>query len=105
MPVRGVRRRYIYAEIVSEDELDSSSFLSALDEKIHYLYGVTGAAAMNARLIEWSDDPQSVIVRVNHVKLEEMRAVLAHITEVGGVRARADVKRVSGTIKTLKSKI
>ena len=105
MPVRDVRRRYIYAKVNSEESIEESIFRSAVDEKIHFLYGVTGATAMNMRVIEWDDEDQAAIVRVNHNRLNEMRAVLAHISEIGGAEVRVDIKRVSGTIKTLKSKI
>ncbi len=105
MPVRDVRRRYIYAKIESEESIAGSFFRSALDEKVHFLYGVTGATAMNMRVIEWNDENQVAIIRVNHNRLNEMRATLAHISEIGGVDLRVDIKRVSGTIKTLKSKI
>jgi len=55
MPVRNVRRRYIYAEVESERDVSESLFSSALDEKVHFLYGVTGATEMNIRVIEWDD--------------------------------------------------
>ncbi len=105
MPVRGVRRRYIYAEVESEERFTEPQFRSALEYKIHFLYGVTGATAMNMRVIEWDDENQAAIIRVNHHKLNETRAVLAHLSEIGGAEVRVDVKRVSGTIKALKSKI
>ena len=104
MPVRDVRRRYLYAEVESEERFTEPQFRSALEDKIHFLYGVTGATAMNMRVIEWDDEGQAAIVRVNHHKLNEMRAVLAHMSEVGGTEVRVDVKRVSGTIKALESK-
>jgi len=72
---------------------------------VHFLYGVTGTTEMNIRVIEWNDEKQAAIVRVNHNRLNEMRAVLAHMSEIGGSEVRVDVVRVSGTIKTLKSKI
>ena len=105
MPVRDVRRRYLYTEIESEESITEPQFRSALEDMIHFLYGVTGATAMNMRVIEWDDEGQAAIVRVNHHKLNEMRSVLAHMSEVDGAEVRVDVKRVSGTIKALKSKI
>ena len=55
MPVRDVRRRYIYAEVESEERFTEPQFCSALEYKIHFLYGVTGVTAMNMRVIEWDD--------------------------------------------------
>ncbi len=105
MPVRDVRRRYIYAVVESEESIAESLFRSTLDEKVHFLYGVTGATAMNLRVIEWDDGNQAAIVRVNHNRLNEMRAAMAHMSEIGGAEVRVDIKRVSGTIKALRSKI
>ena len=105
MPVRDVRRRYLYVEVESEERFTEPQFRFALEDKIHFLYGVTGATAMNMRVIEWDDEKQAAIVRVNHLKLNEMRTALVHMSEVGGAEVRVDVRRVSGTIKTLKSKI
>jgi len=105
MPVRDVRRRYLYVEVESEERFTEHQFRFALEDKIHFLYGVTGATAMNMRVIEWDDEKQAAIVRVNHLKLNEMRTALVHMSEVGRAEVRVDVRRVSGTIKTLKSKI
>jgi RNase P/RNase MRP subunit POP5 len=105
MPVRDVRRRYLYAVVESEERFTEPRFSSTLEDKIHFLYGVTGATAMNMRVIEWDDERQAAIVRVNHLKLNEMRAALAHMSELNGAEVRVNVRRVSGTIKTLKSKI
>lgn len=105
MPVRGVRRRYLYVKITSDGVFTEDEFNQVLVDKIQFLYGVTGASEMNMRLIEWSDENQAAIVRVHHVMLSEVRATLAHINEISGVVVRLDVVRVSGTIKALKSKI
>ena len=105
MPVRDVRRRYIYAELESKANITEPLFISALFEKVHFLYGVTGTTAMNIRVIEWDDEKQAAIVRVSHIRLNEMRAALAHLSEICGAEVRVDIRRVSGTIKTLKSKI
>ena len=105
MPVRDVRRRYIYSVVESEANISESLFISAIFDKVHFLYGVTGTTAMNIRVIEWDDVKQSAIIRVNHNRLNEMKAALAHMIEMGGAKVRVDIRRVSGTIKTLKSKI
>lgn len=102
MPVRSVRRRYLWVHIETSAKLDSSILNKVIEAKIQFLYGVTGAVEMNYRLIEFFPEDNNVIVRCNHVMLTELRAVLAHIKEVSGKPARFDVLRVSGTIKSLK---
>ncbi len=105
MPVRGVRRRYLYVKVNSDSVVTEDEFNQVLIDKIHFLYGVTGASEMSIRPIEWSDKDQASIIRVHHNMLSEARATLAHISEISGVAVRLDVIRVSGTIKSLKSKI
>ena len=102
MPVRSVRRRYLWVHIETSAKLDSSSLNNVIEAKIQYLYGVKGAVEMNFRLIEFFPEDYNVIVRCNHVMLTELRAALAHITDIAGEPARFDVLRVSGTIKSLK---
>ncbi len=61
---------------------------------------------INAVLGETDDDTeQAAIVRVNHTMLVQARAAIAHIKEISDAEVRLDVARVSGTIKTLKSKL
>ena len=102
MPVRSVRRRYLWVHIKTSAELDSSSINKVIDAKIQYLYGVKGAVEMNYRLIEYFPEDNNAIVRCNHIKLNELRTALAHIKDISGIPARFDVLRASGTIKSLK---
>jgi len=102
MPVRSIRRRYLWVHIETSVELDSNKLNKVIDAKIQYLFGVKGAVDMNYRLIEFFPEGNNVIVRCNHVMLTELRAALAHITDISGAPARFDVLRVSGTIKSLK---
>ena len=102
MPVRSVRRRYLWTYIESETDHIEDTVHKAIEDKIHFLYGVKGATEMNYRLIEFYPETQNLIIRCNHNRLNEMRAVLAHISEINGAPIRIDVKLVSGTIKTLK---
>lgn len=105
MPVRTVRRRYLHVKVKSDEALSEDDFKNALHLKAHYLYGVTGASKMSLRMIEWDDTKQAAIIRVQHKMLTEARTVIAHIQEISGIEVRLDITRVSGTIKTLKSKI
>jgi ribonuclease P/MRP protein subunit POP5 len=102
MPVRSVRRRYLWSHIESEKNHREDIVHKAIEDKSHFLYGVKGTTELNYRLIEFHPEEQNLIIRCNHNRLNEMRAVLAHISEINGVPVRIDVKLVSGTIKTLK---
>jgi RNase P/RNase MRP subunit POP5 len=105
MPVRGVRRRYLYVKVESDEPVSEDQFTKTISDKVHLLYGVTGATEMNLRHIEWDHEKQAAIIRVSHTMLTEARASIAHIQKIDDIDVRLDVVRVSGTIKTLKSKL
>ena len=105
MPVRSTRRRYLWIHLETDAMLDADSLNKVIEEKIHYLYGVKGAVEMNLQLMEYNPDEKYGIIRCNHNQLNEMRAVLAHISDIHGRPARIDVQLVSGTIKSLKKHI
>ena len=101
MPVRSVRRRYLNLNIESE-KMNEDLLNKTIESKIHFLYGVKGAVEINYRLIEYNQDENWAIIRCNHNRLNEIRVVLANITEVEKNPCRIDVTLVSGTIKSLK---
>jgi RNase P/RNase MRP subunit POP5 len=105
MPVRSVRRRYLWIHVETEADPDQDTLDNTFNAKIHYLYGVKGALDMNYRIIEFFPEHNDAIIRCNHTQLNEMRTTLAHVSEIEGKPARIDVKLVSGTIKTLKKKM
>jgi RNase P/RNase MRP subunit POP5 len=102
MPVRSVRRRYLWIHIETPNELYHELLHRLIEDKIHFLYGVKGAVDVNFRLIDYLFKDHDAIIRCNHSRLNEMRAALAHITRIDDDPCRIDVKRVSGTIKSLK---
>ena len=105
MPVRSVRRRYLWIHTETPHEINYELLHKLIENKVHFLYGVKGAEEMNFRLIEYLFEDHDAIIRCNHSRLNEMRAALAHITSGNGDPIRIDVKRVSGTIKSLKKYI
>jgi RNase P/RNase MRP subunit POP5 len=105
MPVRSVRRRYIWIHLETTLNLDSKLLNEIIEDKIHFLYGLKGAIDINYKLIDLIPENQDAIIRCNHNKLNEMRTTLAHITKLKEENCRVDVKKVSGTIKTLRHKV
>jgi RNase P/RNase MRP subunit POP5 len=105
MPVRSVRRRYIWIHIETTLDLDSKLINEVIENKIHFLYGLKGAIEINYKLIDFIPKNNDAIIRCNHNKLNYMRTALAHITKLKTKNCRVDVKKVSGTIKTLRHKI
>ncbi|MCW4049676.1 MAG: Rpp14/Pop5 family protein [Candidatus Bathyarchaeota archaeon] len=105
MPVRNVRRRYLAIRVHSESSVSEEDLLDAINQKIHYLYGVKGASEINLKMIEYSPEEKHGILRCSHNRLTEMRAALAHITSINNIESSIHVIRVSGTIKTLRKKL
>ena len=105
MPVRSVRRRYLWVHFETDTILDEALINMLIEGKVRSLYGVTGLVEMNYKQIEFLPENSEVIIRCNHDRLNEMRTTLASVTEIDGNPCRVDVKLVSGTIKTLRSKM
>ena len=105
MPVRNVRRRYLALKIHGETDTSESDLRRAISDKIHFLYGVKGAAETDFRMIEYDQQLMQGIIRCNHDRLTETRAALAHITAINDAPVSVQVVTVSGTIKTLKKRL
>jgi RNase P/RNase MRP subunit POP5 len=105
MPVRNVRRRYLALRVHSEADISEDELSQVISDKIHFLYGVKGAAETNLRMIEYNPQLKQGIIRCNHDKLNETRAALAHITAINDSPVAIQVVTVSGTIKTLRKRL
>ena len=105
MPVRSVRRRYLWIHIETDTKLNETNINEMIEAKIRFLYGVNGLVELNYKQIEFLPEKNSAIIRCNHNRLSEMRATLASITDVDGNPCRVDVKLVSGTIKALRKRM
>lgn len=105
MPVRNVRRRYLALEVHSEAKVSEADLRHAISDKIHFLYGVKGAAETDFRMIEYDEQRKRGIIRCSHDRLTETRAALAHITAINVAPAAIHVVTASGTIKTLRKRL
>ena len=105
MPVRNVRRRYLALRVHSEAEVSSDELNRTINDKIHFMYGVKGAAQTDLRLIEYDQQLRQGIIRCSHDRLTETRAALAHITAINDTPLAIQVVTVSGTIKSLRKRL
>jgi len=105
MPVRNVRRRYLALHIHGETDISEADLHRAISDKIHFLYGVKGAAETDFRMIEYDQQLRQGIIRCSHDRLTETRAALAHITSINDAPVALQVVTVSGTIKTLRKRL
>ncbi|MHC1635303.1 MAG: Rpp14/Pop5 family protein [Candidatus Methanospirareceae archaeon] len=102
MPLRFLRdrKRYIVFEVVSEGSVEKRELLREIWNSIYSLYGERGASESKLWLVEF--DNNIGILCCSHKKVEEVRAALACISMVNGMRVGIRVVRVSGTIKSAK---
>lgn len=78
--------------------------MDAFEQQLSLLFGVKGLSKADLRLIEYKPENMNGILRCSHNQLTQVRAALAHLTEIGGAPATIRVNRVSGTIKALRRK-
>lgn len=104
MPVRGVRRRYILFKLHGQAEPGEDELWETVQSHVRLLYGLSGLAEAQLKLIEYKPEEKTGILRCSHTSLTRVRAALAHITLFEDAPAALQVQRVSGTIKALKRK-
>ncbi len=97
------KTRYLALKVECDGEFDRDSFQKNLIETYLRLYGEYGLSKANLKLLKLEEDGLAIL-SVNHKALPQLRAALALIRELGGVRTVVHVLGVSGTIKRLKAK-
>ncbi len=102
MPVKRARRRYLSFTVNSGGQAPQRDVHDAIQGSVQELYGVIGLSKIDPVLIEYDEASKAGIVRCSHDNLRKMRASLAYITRIGGAGASVTVKKVSGTIKSLR---
>jgi len=100
-PTLRERRRYILFEVMQERDIDKQELLKAIWNSVYSLHGDVGASESKLGLIEYNkrEDIGTGILRCANSKVEEVRASLACIHSVNGLRVGIRVKKISGTIK------
>lgn len=104
MPVRNTRRRYLAFSVRCSHGVTEEQLWDAIISGFRLLYGVKGLSEANLKLIEYDPEASTGIMRCSHDHVTQTRATLAHITELFGQPAVVQVDRVSGTIRSLRSK-
>ncbi len=100
------KRRYILFEVMSEGEVDKQRLQRAIWDSVYSLYGDTGASESRLWLTSYDcgEDTGIGVLRCAHRVVERVRAALACIHSVDGIRVAIRVIRVSGTLKGVRGK-
>jgi ribonuclease P/MRP protein subunit POP5 len=102
LPVLFPKRRYVVFWLDSEDAVSSRDLLREINSAQASLFGDLGAARNRLRLIY--HEGSFGMLRCRHDHIQQIRATLASIYAIGGVRAALHIKGVSGTIKSAREK-
>lgn len=96
-----IRRRYIAVMITSEYPVNERDFFDSLWDSITTLYGEYGASQANIRYMSFDAETNQAILRCSHKALDQVKASLIAITEIGRKKASVHIQRVSGTLKAI----
>jgi ribonuclease P/MRP protein subunit POP5 len=89
-------------EVESDGDISSKELIAEIISAQASLYGDKGASLNRLKLISF--DGHLGLLRLSHTRIKEIRAVLATVHLVEGVRAAIRPKGVSGTIKAATEK-
>jgi len=99
--LKRVKRRYLALQIETEQMSLEREFIDAVWASIAKLYGEYGASQASLVLIAYDVEGKTAVIRTALSTLSIVRASLASITLLAGVKASVHVVAVSGTIKSL----
>lgn len=100
-----MRRRYTAVKIDSERTFDERDFYDAVWTSILRLFGEYGASQTELTLIEYDQETNQAILRCSHKALDLVKASIVAVTEIENESATLHIVLVSGTLKSLRSKI
>ncbi len=100
-----IRRRYILFDIhYLSKPLDGRKIFTKICEIFKTLFGIIVYSSTNIKLIEYDQNLHIGIIRVSHNHVENLRAALALIKQIEGEEIIFHIHKVSGTLRSLKSK-
>ena len=100
-----MRRRYIAVRIDGERTFDERDFYDAVWTSILRLFGEYGASQTELTLIEYDQETKQAILRCSHKALGLVKASMVAVTEIENESATLHIVLVSGTLKSLRSRI
>lgn len=105
MPINRRGRRYLGIRVFGGGGFTRKEVVDTIQKRVLDLYGARGLSEIDPVLIDFDEDTREGILRCNRDGLRQMRAALALVTDISDLPASIHVERVSGTIKSLRSKL
>lgn len=99
------KRRYVALELECDNTPGLEVFSDSLWTAISKLYGEYGASKTGLAVIEYNPDKKIAIVRVHANAIWMIRAAIASMTRLTDNPVATHVTRISGTLKSLRTKL
>jgi ribonuclease P/MRP protein subunit POP5 len=105
-PTLREKERYLIFELMSKEEHELADIVNAIWSTSLQLFGEVGTSSFNLWIPSnlYDKKRKKGIIKCNHTSVEEVRMILASITEVRTDKVAFSVLGVTGTIKSAKSK-
>jgi len=91
--------------IESNQTLNEKTVYDAVWTSLLRLFGEYGASQAELFLVEYNSDNKKAIFRCSHKALEIVKASIVAITEVADEKVAFHIIRVSGTLRSLRTKV
>ena len=103
-PSQRERNRYIVFEIISKSRFDRNTVVRNIRNSVLNFIGESGTSRTSLWMMDWNDEKQSGIIKVNHRSVDCVRASAALIKEIDNEPVIFHVVGVSGTLKGARGK-
>ena len=97
------KSRYIVLEFEGEGNFSKKDVSKELWNTVLKFLGELKASELNLWIIDWDRKQGRGIIKVTHSSLDEMRASIALIKEINGIKVLPKIISVSGTLKKARS--
>ncbi|OYT63530.1 ribonuclease P [Methanosarcinales archaeon ex4572_44] len=101
-PTLREKKRYLTVEIMKDGRINRDRFLRALQDSIKDLFGDVGLSETGLRLLHF--DGTRAVVRCTPKMVWAVRAGIATITQIDGVKVSVRVIGIGGTVRSVMEK-
>lgn len=98
------RNRYIAFELISSVKFSRGDVVKALWASVLRFLGEYGASKTSFWVMEWDEEKQNGIIKVNNKCVDEVRSALTLLKEINNVSVIYHTLGVSGTVKKTRKK-
>jgi ribonuclease P/MRP protein subunit POP5 len=102
MPVRVKGRRYLKFWVAGDRDHAGVEVSDAIRDTVLSLFGAQGLSRIEPKLMSFDEAVREGVVRCDRAHLNEMRAAIALVTQIGDSEVAIFVERTSGTLRSLR---